>query len=156
TLAGAYLRAFPRAAPIDLVAERNHTEVRAWLAAQSFRARIKLHAAGQLVLQDPTLTHVIVSKINAEHLTAARAALAAEKQVYVEKPFPRRVGDFDALLRAASRRNLLVYYGLEFYFSADIHRLARVAREIGLFPTGLRLIWKDTLGHEQHGSAKTI
>src|SRR5262245_57608602 len=82
TLAGAYLRAFPRAAPIDLVAERNHTEVRAWLAAQSFRARIKLHAAGQLVLQDPTLTHVIVSKINAEHLTAARAALAAEKQVY--------------------------------------------------------------------------
>jgi dTDP-4-amino-4,6-dideoxy-D-glucose ammonia-lyase len=155
-LAGAYLRAFPAAAPIHLVAERNHAEAGAWLARQPFSARVHLHAASQAVLEDPKITDVIISKISAEHQAAAQAALRARKHVYVEKPLPRRGGDLEALLRLAAPHDLFLCYGLEFYLAAGVHGLARVARQRRFVPTGVRVLWHDTLGHEQHGAPKTI
>lgn len=155
-LAGAYLRAFRDTARVHLVAERNHAQVAAWLSDQPFRSRVTLHDEGRSVLDDPTISHVIIAKMNAEHQRAALAALAAGKHVYLEKPLPRRTADLDVLLRLAGDKGLLLYSGLEFTFGADIHRLARLARQLRFTATGVQVVWCDTLGHAQHGATKTI
>jgi len=73
------------------------------------------------VLKDPAVTAVVVAVDAPLHHTIARAALLADKHVYVEKPLTLSVSDSRDLVELAAARNrvLMVGHLLEYHPAVD-------------------------------------
>jgi predicted dehydrogenase len=95
------------------------------------------------VLADPSVEAVVVATDAPNHYPVAKAALAANKHVFVEKPLALSASDSDVLVRLATERSrVLMVDHLLLYHSAVRHLKALIdAGELGdvLYVTAHRL-----------------
>jgi predicted dehydrogenase len=81
------------------------------------------------LFDDPEIEAVVITSSAATHYPLARAALEAEKHVFVEKPIALRVQDGERLVRLADERQLVLMVGhLLLYHPAVTHLKALVDR----------------------------
>jgi predicted dehydrogenase len=71
------------------------------------------HADYRRLLDDRTIDAVLVGSPDHWHVPMARDALAAGKDVYLEKPVSRTIADGDALLKAAAGSRQVVQTGMQ-------------------------------------------
>jgi len=69
------------------------------------------------LLQDDDLQAIVIATTAPQHFTLCKAALEANKDVYVEKPFTLKVDDAEALIKLAEekKRILMVGHLLEYH-----------------------------------------
>jgi predicted dehydrogenase len=85
------------------------------------------------VLRDDAIDAVVVSTPVRHHHPMAKAALAAGKHVFVEKPIARTEAEAEELVRMADHQNLVLMVGHTFLFSPAVRRMKEIidAGDIG-------------------------
>jgi len=124
--------AFARAlAQVDGISLHTATSRDADRAAEIARRIGAPHSASDLdaVLADPAIDAVYVGSPNSVHAEQIRAALAAGKHVFVEKPAVSSEHEWVALTREATERGLVLIEGMRMAYDPGI----RVVRD--LLPT---------------------
>jgi len=85
------------------------------------------------LLDDPGLEAVVIATVGSTHHTLCKAALEADKDVFVEKPFALCSSDAEELVRIARERNrvLMVGHLLEYHPVVERLRLMIERNELG-------------------------
>lgn len=103
------------------------------------------------VLADPGVGRVIIARRARDHAQTVLAALAAGKDVLVEKPFCLTRAQGDAILAAA--RGRLCQTGLVFLHASNQQRFRDACRVAGPVARA-RVVWADPAAETRHGAAK--
>ncbi len=80
----------------------------------------------QTVLEDPSVSGVIIATPAASHFSFAKQVLDAGKHVFVEKPLATKVAEVDELSRAAIGRNLVVMTGHTFVYNSAVRYVKKL------------------------------
>ena len=91
----------------DLVAVVGNEPLKAQAFARDFRC--KLLASSQQLIEQEDIDLVVVSNVNSEHGTVARAALEADKHVVVEYPLSLDLAEASELIDLAKSKNKLLH-----------------------------------------------
>jgi predicted dehydrogenase len=85
------------------------------------------------VLADPEVDAVIIATPAGTHFELARAALAAGKHIFVEKPMARTAVEVDELARVAGEKKLVAMVGHTFIYNAAVRHVKKLidAGELG-------------------------
>jgi predicted dehydrogenase len=85
------------------------------------------------LLQDAELDAIVVATPVRFHYEMAKAALAAGKHVFVEKPLARTVAEAEELVALAESKGLVIMVGHTFLFSPAVRRMKEIidAGDIG-------------------------
>jgi predicted dehydrogenase len=103
------------------------------------------------MLADPGVARVIIARRARDHAQTVLAALAAGKDVLVEKPFCLTRADGDAIL--ATARGRVCQTGLVFLHAPNLRRFHAACRAAG--PAArVRVHWADPAAEVRHGAAK--
>ena len=86
-------------------------------------------ASEEELLSDGGVQAIVVEGVVRDNVPAARRAIEAGKHVHLEKPGGTSLKEFQALLRAASERGLIVQLGYMFRYNPAFQVLFRAARE---------------------------
>jgi myo-inositol 2-dehydrogenase/D-chiro-inositol 1-dehydrogenase len=102
-------------------------------AARADHPEVPVHRDYRALLQDPAIEAVDVAVPNHLHAEIGAAALAAGKDVLLEKPMATTLGDCDRLLAAAARHGRVLSIGHELRLSSQWGAIKRLieAGEIG-------------------------
>lgn len=98
------------------------------LAAQKYPGVISYNTLDEL-LADDSIELVVVNTPNATHYEYARAALAAGKNVIVEKPFTATVEEGEELIKMAEERKLLLSVYQNRRYDSDFRIVKKVVDE---------------------------
>ena len=104
------------------------TERRAGRAREKSFADVRWVSEDSL-LSDKTVQAIAVEGLVRDNVPAARRAIEAGKHVHLEKPGGTSLKEFQALLRAAFERRLIVQMGYMFRYNPAFQLLFRAARE---------------------------
>lgn len=78
------------------------------------------------VLDDPTVTAVIIATPVRFHYPMAKAALEAGKHVFIEKPMARTVAECEELIALSESKGLVLMVGHTFMFSPAVNRMKEI------------------------------
>jgi predicted dehydrogenase len=87
----------------------------------------------RLLLEDPELEAIVIATVGSTHHALCKAALEADKDVFVEKPFALKSSDAEELVRIAQERNRILMVGHLLEYHPVIERLRQmiVGNELG-------------------------
>ena len=95
-------------------------------------SEIKISTDLKDVLEDPQIDSIVVSTPIKTHYKIARAALLANKHVFVEKPLTQKIKEVDELITIAKKRKCVLFVGHVFLYNSiflkikDIHKKEKI------------------------------
>ena len=93
---------------------------------ESLYPRTRVIESIQTVLDDPEVQAVIIATPAGTHFSLAKAALAAGKHVFVEKPLATKVTEVDELARCAAVQSRVVMTGHTFIYNAAVRYVKKL------------------------------
>lgn len=78
------------------------------------------------LLDDPALEAVVIATLGSTHYSMCKAALEADKDVFVEKPFALRSSEAEELVRIARERNRILMVGHLLEYHPVVERLQQM------------------------------
>lgn len=99
---------------------------------------LQVHTSFQHILQDPTISAVVIATTPSTHYTLTRMALQAGKHVLIEKPMTQDIREARELLRLASRVDRFIMVDHTYLFSPALI-VARRLMETGSIGKILRI-----------------
>lgn len=93
------------------------------LRAKSLYSRISTTESFNDVLQDDSISAVVIASPSGTHYTLAKAALLAGKHVYVEKPLAQNLAEAEELHSIAQEKNLVLMVGHLLMYHPAVNKL---------------------------------
>lgn len=111
---------------LDAIASRGGASAAA--VARKVKARYATSDAAR-IFDDPEIDAVVISTRHASHAGLVKAALAAGKHVFVEKPMATTIADCQAIAEAQARSGRIVRVGFNRRFSPMLQAMKRAISE---------------------------
>jgi predicted dehydrogenase len=148
------LRGLPLDYSVGIVTSHNDAKVERWRSELSPEHYVRVGIMNDLdaLLGDPATQAVIVANRSPMHGETAGRVLAANKHVFVEKPFTLDLEQACSLVKQAKDRNLTLVVGLEYLFATylrSLHKLIALSRV-----RHVSLDWFDPVVEFRHGGEK--
>jgi len=114
------------------------------------------------LIEDPDIDAIAIATAVSHHHPLAKAALEAEKHVFIEKPMAASVEQCDELIKLAEQKGLILMVGHTFLFAPAIHKIKEIVESgdlgdiryicarrlnLGLFQNDINVTW-DLAPHD--------
>lgn len=150
TLAHELDACLPATTPMTLASASNPASWEMWIREHR-KARTVMATSIPGLLNDHSISHVLIARKAAQHAQTILECLAAGKHVFVEKPFCTSLEECHRLLDVLRGRSCTVGYVL--LYSYSLHQFVAECHKLGEVQS-IAILWTDPIAEFRHGEPK--